>query len=322
MICLMLGSSAHAQAANDKLLMFQKFVNGEVPIREATVYRTFSRPDGKTLVREWFRFGYQDGTWYIRRLMPDPDDPSKLVPRPDDDDTVCGASLTEFWTMTDRNIDVVDKAFASGSVPDSYGEVFRNYMFRALSLGLPRQSSVLNLEDSQIEWNGLSFKTTVTSKWGRGGTTLETAVITGELTLGDNGLPASALYPGVGQLPPGSVTYEYATPNAGIPSSFILKFDQSVYHYTFLSLTLGTDDLAQTGGYVPSMFGDMKIARMLTVWTNSLSWTLHGKKFYPDFGVNIIVPHRKLIGPFILISVAIVTGAILALWYKRTKTEQ
>jgi hypothetical protein len=60
---------------------FQKFVNGEVPVKEAIVYRELSDTiSGKVLNKEWWRFGYQNDSWFVQRLKPDTNDSSKLIP--------------------------------------------------------------------------------------------------------------------------------------------------------------------------------------------------------------------------------------------------
>jgi len=309
---------AQAQPMNDRLGRFQKFVNGEIPVKQGLMLRTLSNANGKVLNREWWRFGCQDDTWYVERVVPDTNNPLKFVSAAWG--TVCGASTTRYWSISDQNIHLVDRDKAVSSGPESFGEFSRSLLSSGLALGLPRRHGALEFDE--IEWNGLAFTTTVGSKWDKRGTILATMVITGKLALGENGLPISAECPGAGQLPASSVTYEYGQTNKGIPSIFVEKITDHTYRYEFLSLTLGRNDLVGPDGYVPSMFGDMKIKRDVTVWTNSYSYSVINGKLQPNFGITLYEPgkirpwHRR----FIIASCTFaVVAIILGLWYWRSK---
>ncbi len=301
---------------NARLVTFQKFANGEVPILEAVVYRKITKPDGSYTNQEWWRFGCQENTWFVERLQPASDDPSKLVPVPNG--AIVGASYTHFWTVSDRNIHVAAKEFGTGSKPDTYGGFHRNLMFAALSLGLPRRMDKLTLSESPVVWNGLEFRASVPAKADQAGAS-DSVVVAGKVTLGDDDRPKIAVWRGVGQSPERQVAYQYPPDGADIPSAFVAKHPGSdlVYRYEFLSLKLGSNDLSATDGYVPSMFADLKMARDVTVWTNDKPYGLYDGKLLPDFGFKVVGQESKSSGLIILIASAIATVIILALWYRR-----
>lgn len=303
---------------NARLATFQKFVNGEVPILEAVVYRKITKPDGSYTNQEWWRFGCQENTWFVERLQPASDDPSKLVPVPNG--AIVGASYTHLWTVSDRNIHVAAKEFWLGSKPDTYGGFHRNLMFCALSLGLPRRMDKLTLGESPVLWNGLEFHAGVGTETNRSGTAKH-LIADGKLTLGADGLPISAVWQGVGHFPGGQVAYQYEPDGADIPSAFVAKYADSdlVFRYEFLALKQGTNDLSGTEGYVPSMFADLKIVRDVTVWTNDKPYGLYGGKLEPNFGVKVVGRDSKSSGIIILITLAMATATILALWYWRSQ---
>jgi hypothetical protein len=312
-----LTSLSNAQTVDNKLQTFQQFVNGEVPVKEATVLRTFSKSDGTVLNQEWFRFGYQDGTWYVEELMPDPDGSSNLVVLPNRPG-VYGASMESYWILGEgskQTIEVVPKTNALNSAPVGISAFSRSLMFSALSLGLPRIFDKLTIEDAKIEWDGLSFKTTVGSKLDKFGLPSATSVITGRLTLGDNGLPSSAAFPSAGQFQGGSVSYQYGSENTGIPVAWAVKFPGHVFRFKFLSLELGTNDLTRTDGYVPSLFGDMRTTKVVLVWSNSTTFNLIGGNLYPA----VATTPPKRIAAIIMLSLLIIIGTFLALWYWRSK---
>ncbi len=315
------GQVSASGTANAKLAVFQDFVNGDVPVKEAVVYRKISKPDGTIVNQEWWRFGYQENTWYAQRLQPATNNPPNLVPLWDHE--VCGASFTHLWIIDDRNIHVAAKQFAAGSIPDSHGGFPRNLMFCALSLGLPRRLDQPTIRDAPIEWDGLEFRTVVGSKRDPRGAVLASSLLEGKLALGENGLPASAEYPSVGQFPGGSVTYEYRPETQGVPAIFTHKGLGREYRYEFVSLELGTNDLTQTEGYVPSLFADLRLDRHITVWTNDKDYSLIHGKLDPAFGARHIVgEHPKRSGPMVLISLAAASATILALWYRRSEKEK
>jgi hypothetical protein len=262
-----LGATLWAEDTNSPLETFQRFTTGNVPIKDAVVYRKYSRPDGKLIDEEWMRFGYQEGTWFVFRLTRETNNPSLLVPL--DYHVVCGASLDQLWTISSKNFHVADKEFATGSVPDRYGAFSRDFMWKSLALGIPC------LENTNIQWAGTNFTTTVASKRNAVGEPTERASLIGALRLGADGLPAGGSFSSVGGHHMSVVTYEHAPDSRGIPKTFTVKFmgpDPAVFRYEFLSLTLGKVSLEDTGGYVPMMFGDPGHGRKAMFWvgTNTL----------------------------------------------------
>jgi len=93
------GTALYGQETTARLATFQKFVNGEVPVKEAVVYRELSKTNGTVLNREWWRLGYQNDTWFVQRLIPVATNSSHLVPR----DAICGASFAQLWTVSEIN---------------------------------------------------------------------------------------------------------------------------------------------------------------------------------------------------------------------------
>ncbi len=129
------GQGSTANTANAKLALFQDFVNGNVPVKEAVVYRKITKPDGTMVNQEWWRFGCQGSTWYVQRLRPDTNNPSSLVPL--GGHQVGGASYTHLWIIDDRNVHLAAKESAEGSLLTKAG--LPTLLQTALSLGLPRK---------------------------------------------------------------------------------------------------------------------------------------------------------------------------------------
>jgi thiol-disulfide isomerase/thioredoxin len=272
----------HGQEADPRLATFKAFVNGGVPVKEAVVYREVSKADGTLVNKEWWRFGWQSGTWYVQRLVPNTNDPAKPFTRASD--SVSGASLTNVWSVSDRNLHLAENAVARGSGPDSHGAFERSLMLDALSLGLARNSSVHTILDGHIGWRLLAFSTPVASRRDNRGTVTATARVSGRIELGDNGLPVTAIVPAEGDFPGETTVYEFAPTNVGIPKVFVTKSpDGHTVRHEFVSLQLGTNDLTATGGYAPALFADMNLQRGVTVWTNDLSYFLRDGEFQPSF---------------------------------------
>ncbi len=311
-----------AGATNARLALFQDFVNGQVPVKKAVVYRKISKPDGMIINQDWWCFGYQDNTWYAERLKPATNDPTKLVPL--SHDVICGASFTHLWTISDQNIHVAAKPFAAGGTPDRYGATVRNPMQASISLGLPRRLDKLELSDAPIEWDGLRFRTVRYEGLGGNGVGI-TVTLDGDVTLDANGLPAVARWSETHGYTGGSVFYEYGPDTQGIPTAFVCKYTKEAlsYRYEFLSLTLGTNDLSETEGYVPSLFTDLKQERQVTIWTNNQDYSLiNGKLVSGARPAHVYGEGPKQTGVIILISLAAVASTILALWYRRSKKER
>jgi len=306
--------SAHGQLTNANFQRFQQFVNGEIPVQEAIIYRRLTRTNGTVANQDWWRFGYQQNTWYVERLIPDPKDPSKLVPRPNGD--ICGAAFSELWTVSDKDIHAVRKDLAAGSIPNTFARMSENLMFSTLSLGVPRRLDLPTLKQAQIEWDGLEFKTIVPGKVDiRTSAVLEAKPLKGEIIVNHQGMPSSIEYSTVDGFGGGVVTYEYAPDSQGIPSAFNSKYSDEEFRYEFISLALGTNEFDTASGYVPSMFvATSNNDRHITIWTNSLPYSVIGSKTQPAFGV-----HQQRNGSIILIFLIIASATFLVLFYRRSK---
>ncbi|MHB8520982.1 MAG: hypothetical protein ACYDH9_09495 [Limisphaerales bacterium] len=299
-----------------KLESFKRFVNGEGDIKEAVVYRRISSQDGRTINQEWFRFGCQErgNTWYVQRLKPGTNDPTILTPLGTDD--IGGASYTHIWSMSDKDVQIVEKTLAIGSGPQRHRSLPFDLMYTAVRLGIPK------IEQENVRWQGTNFTTIARTNWTLDGQPLGTNALRGNVVLGTNDLPRTAKYTGSDRLPAGVVTYEYHMPSiTGLPSAFSVKVNNEegrLYRYEFLSLDLGRVDLRATGGYVPSMFAATNRPRRLTIWTNDLPYTFLNGRLIPAFETA----HPQRVGSLIMATVAIIVTTFLALWYQRSKTQQ
>lgn len=300
-------SSSSSLGQTREVKALQRFVNGDLPVKEATVYRKLTRADGKLQNEEWWRFAWQRGTWYVQRLQPDSNNPALLVPRPDS--AICGASFSGLWAISDKDTHVAAKTSATNSLLEkNVGK--RNMMLSALSLGLPRILDVQDIEEAPIEWNALEFKTSVATKRGNKYTIL------GKLSVDANGLPASAEYSGIEEFPGGLITYEYNPESATVPTVFTAKYAGSELRYEFLSITLGSNDLSNTGGYVPSLFAHTRGERRLTLWTNDRPYSVIQGKIVPAFEMH---HRRRPAGSIILIILAVITATFLMLLYRHSE---
>jgi hypothetical protein len=302
---------------NPNLTTFQNFVNGRIPITEAVMCRKILSSEGKVLNQEWWRFGWQENTWYVQRVTPDGLSQTNFVPRTNS--VICGHSWSHGWTISDENVHVAEKAFESGSKPDTFCAFERSLMFGALSLGLPRRDDVPAIQNAAINWDGLEFHSIVATSRDPTGKVLETSAISGKLNLLENGLTTSASYEGSGQFPGGSVAYEYRGENGLIPAAFTIKHPKREYRYEFLTLHLGSNDLSRTEGYVPSLFADLKVERSITLWTNDRPYSVINGKLQPAFGRPIHGEHAgRKSALLIMISLAVGAAIVLGLWYKRS----
>ncbi|HEV2390839.1 MAG TPA: hypothetical protein VG146_00610 [Verrucomicrobiae bacterium] len=317
-LSLLSAASSHAGvAADSKLATFQKFVNGEISIREATVYRKITER-GKVINQGWWRFSWQkDGqTWYVQLLIPDKQEPSKLVPQ--EGNCVCGASLKEFWVVSDKDVHVAAKGQASGSCPDEYGSLYRNLMFSALSLGVPRRKDVLSV--SEVRWEGVRFTTAVPTNFVLNRVT-GSGAITGKLNVAPDGLPRSAEYPSLGNFMGGSVTYQHEQQSA-IPVIFTVQDSKWAMRYEFLSLELGSNELQHADGFLPGDFAKAKLNRHFTYWTNDRPYSLTDRGFAPAFGLTPVGAPLRTTGTLIMLLLSVVSATFLALWYWRQRKKQ
>ena len=314
------GQVSTAGTANAKLALFQDFVNGKVPVKEAVVYRKITKPDGAVDNQDWWRFGCQENTWYCQRLQPDKNDASQLVPHGDQE--VGGASYTHLWIIDDRNVHLAVKESADGSLLDKYP--LRNLMQSTLSLGLPRRTDKIEVSEAPIEWNGTKFSTIYYDGPDEKGHRV-TVVLEGEVKLGIGGAPTVARWAPVRNLPGGAVTFEYGADTNAVPSVFAVKYsDEDLeYRYEFLSLTLGSNNLSETEGYVPALFSDLRLERNVKIWTNRQDYSLiNGKLMSNARPMRIYGQGPKRGGLITLVSLVGVTATILALGYRRWAKER
>lgn len=281
LVCFLQALAVLGQPANENLATFQKFVIGEIPVKEAVVFQKITAANGTLINQEWWRCGWQANTWYCQRLKPDANNPGKLVPVFEDE--VIGESFTHAWILGHEHIHVMAKADEANSIFDDYGEFPRELMFKTISLGLPRMLDVHEIEEVPIEWSDLECHTIVGTNWDSRGRTIGKTPLVGKLILNERGCPIFAEFPSVGDLGKQSVAYEYETESNAIPMTFTKKYPRGEIRSEFISLELGSNDLVKTDGYAPSLFADMKSSRTVTFWTNELEYEQRDGKFYPSF---------------------------------------
>ena len=268
-------------------------------MREAVVYRTLTRA-GKLVNEEWFHFAYQPGdTWFVQRLIPDSANTNRLVPR---NANIVGASKTSFWDLGEKSMDVVDKAQASGSLPEKFGAPYRSLLFGTMSLQLP----------IPIEWHGLQFTTAQ-------GTA-------GRMTLAD-GRPSEAEWKV--SWPPGTkatwdadwTRYDYEGSPDGLPRSFTASSGPATFRFAFLSLTLGSDPRVGTNGYIPAMFSPA-LKEYVEFWTNGEGYFLTGGRIQPAKlppGARVYGGERRVWPLVVLIGIAIITAPCMIFLAVRNK---
>jgi hypothetical protein len=298
-VALLAGLPAPGQTLNTNFEFFKQFIVGQVPVREAVVYTTLTR-EGKLVNEEWFRFAYQPGdTWFVQRLIPDATITNNLVPR---DDTIVGASTTTRWNLGAKVMEVVDKAYASGSNPEQFGAFYSGLVYGTMNLQLP----------IPVEWHGLEF----TNAQGA----------TGQITL-ENGRPAEAKW---AVRRPGSTNegwdvmwtrYDYAGSSNGLPRAFTLADSRLTHESRFVSLVLGTDPKLGTNGYIPAMFSPA-LKEIVIFWTNDESYLLTGgrlqsRKLPP--GARVYTGERRVWPLLVLVGVALITAPGLIFLAVRNK---
>ncbi len=301
---------ARDSEANKRMTLFEQFTRGEIPIREAVVYREAQKPDGTVFNREWVKFSFQaaGATYYIQRLAPSTNDPSKLVSA--GANRTWGASMTHLWVITDTDVHVVEKTVAAGSGPKQNSDFGINFMEGAISLGIPHTA----LES--LSWRESAF-TTEMAQTGLNGEGVRTNRIFGERIVNEAGYTLECRVPKSGSFEAEEIIYAYNGVTNGLPSSFKERVagggDQFVW--TFLSLELGQADLNETAGYVPTMFAAANLVRHPTIWTNQHSYTVFEAGTAPDFKAGN--PQGVARGVFAGCALAVIT--ISALWLRRWK---
>jgi len=298
-VALLAGLPAAGQTLNTNFELFKQFIVGQVPVREAVVYRTVTR-EGKLVNEEWFRFAYQPGdTWFVQRLIPDASITNSLVPR---DDIIVGASTTTRWNLGAKVMEVVDKAYASGSNPEKFGAFYSSLVYGIMNLQLP----------VPVEWHGLEF------------TTAQGA--TGQITL-DNGRPVEAKWtvkrPGGtnGERDVNWSRYDYVGSSNGLPRAFTLADSRFTFEYRFVSLALGADPNVGTNGYIPAMFSPA-LKESVMFWTNDQSYFLAGgllqsTKLPP--GARVYTGERRVWPLLVLVGVALIAAPGLIFLAVRNK---
>ncbi len=273
-------SNVNADVNADRTALFKQFVNGEVPIKEAVVYREMSSTNGTVLNREWWRFGYQKDTWFVQCLTPNPTNQAQLIPK---NSGVYGQSFNQFWFVTDNSLITAAKEVAAGSWVATSSRFERSLIFEALSLGVPRNYSTLYLTNATVKWEDMKFETSVVSKRDHQGNALITSTLVGQLNIGTNGFVHSVEYPSIGDFMGDCIIFEYAADSLGIPDSYTEHTPQHIFRYQLLSLVLGKNALAMPNGYEPAAFVDMKLNRNVCFCTNELSYSQRDGKSYPMF---------------------------------------
>lgn len=275
---------------------FQKFVNGEIPIKEAVVHRTLMK--GKLVNSQRWRFSLQDGgkSWYVQNLE------SQYNPN----HTTCGASLAQLWVVGDKALDVGDKACAEGSGPYKMTRFERSLLWRAVSLGLPCEQDALQVPP--VKWMGSRFEAMKTVPI-TGQEKSISQMAHGEVKLKD-GRPSET----VDESGRVIATYEYE--DAGpIPKAWIAYGGE--VRIEFERLELGTNALCGEEGFLPGSFAT-SFNLLCSIWTNDVEYNVKQSGLWRASGV---VQPRKT-GSMAMIAIVAVTFSGVCLYYMRTKKSE
>ena len=274
---------------------FQKFVNGEIPIKEAVVHRTLTLK-GKLVNSQRWRFSLQDGgkSWYVQDL-----EPHNLY------HSTSGASLAQLWVVGVESLNVVDKACAERSGPYTMTDFNRSLLWLAVSLGLPCEQDAL--EVAPVKWMGNRFEAMQTVRTGDGKSI--TRMAHGEVKLKD-GRPSET----VDESGRVIATYEYqdtgAIPKAWIASAGEVRFE-------FERLELGTNSLCGEEGFLPGSFAK-SFNLLCSIWTNEVAYNVKQSGLWR--ASDTVQPRRT--GSMAMIAIVAVTFSGVCLYYMRTKKNE
>lgn len=309
--CVAVGVALGGEQTSANLDQVKTFINGKIPIKNALVFRDIRAADGRVLNREWFRFGYQNGTWFAQRLSPDAKEPSKLTNHPLG--VVVGASDRELWTISDENMHVAELGRSRGSVPEAFGSLERSLVFSTLALGVPRRLDITLLSESEIQWNGTRFSSQVITNIGAHGESLKLGTVQGEFEFGSGGRVIGLRHPSLGKYPSRLVRYEYPPDRTNtIPARFIVEADGRIMTYEFLALDLGENESVSGAGYLPGMFAVNNAARNYTFWTNDRPYSFIEGHFQRAYGSA-----NRRATTTIFLGVGLVAASVSAFAYKR-----
>ena len=272
---------------------FQKFVNGEIPIKEAVVHRTLTLR-GKLVNSQRWRFSLQDGgkSWYVQDL-----EPHNLY------HSTSGASLAQLWHVGDETLHVVDKACTERSGPYTMTDFNRSLLWLAVSLGLPCEQDAL--EVPSVKWMGNRFEAMQTVRTGDGKSI--TRMAHGEVKLKD-GRPSET----VDESGRVIATYEY--PDAGpIPKAWIASGGE--VRFEFERLELGTNALCGAEGFLPGSFATTSNVHC-SIWTNDVAYMVTDSGLWR---ASDIVQPRKTGSMAMIAIVAVTFFSCLVLYYANQK---
>lgn len=306
---------AHADEVgkSPELSVFQAVTGGAISIKEGLFTRTIIKPDGTTRSVEHYRFGMAGVSWFLEPLDSDPTSSGNFLRSgrlP-----VIGATASHVWTISDSNIHIVAKEEISGSVPQIFQNMASGIFLRVVGMGIP-----MTLE-KRVHWDQL-HASGIHREFGDYPTNPTTDLsVTGTLQLGPDGKPRIMAVGSNGVFSGSAIEYEYSNAASFFPSLIRYKYSElnsPTYKINIISIL--TND-AKSIEFKPAMFGDMNVNRVVTVWSNSLSFMVKNGRLDPNVS-GVARGSKALSLVLFAIAALVVFPAYLVLrwnWRKQTR---
>jgi len=256
---------ALGQTPSTNLTFFQRFVAGEIPVREI-VWKTRNLPP-PTNSPAGFWAPYRAG-WVTQSSF------AEEVPTPeidDDDGMFMGTSRRQYWSVTPYGVQTVDRdkskpsTFGARSEPLGSGTLGVHMAMGIRSLGLPL------IEVGTVRWHSDgSFDATVLGFVGR---RLQAVPLSGRILSQGEAGPLEIEFRSRSTDHPQRVTYRYGT-NLGVAlPERIVRFEEKdptvpTSEIVIERVNLDVSDLSPDG-FTPWMFGRPDWGTNLITWTNS-----------------------------------------------------
>lgn len=254
-------------ATNTPFETWKQWFSGKYPVKSALVQVTYYNTNGMARTAVWFRFGLQHDTYFYQPYIVDTNSTvsgMQLVP----EGPIRGASGSVIWSMVGGDMvsaETVTNEFAVGTnhVRDS-SAIDQGFIHQALGLS--------GVDRNTIEWDNLKFTGKSMPEAFSGKREKVSFYITGMT----NGTPAEYWF-WYGTNGPIKYHLVYSTNlPPGIP--ILVRREHGPLspvgpiEMKILDARLGTNDLRETGGYVPSVFS--KGVKYLTMYTNAMAYNI------------------------------------------------
>lgn len=294
---------------------FKAYLAGTFAVKSALVQKTTFTTNGTIKMLEWFRFGIQDDTYFFQKYREDTNPTAVGLDRLVSYGQISGCAGGTIWTTLSGLVSVetaTEEEYAYDNVNPirQTRSVHRNYIQQAL--GLP------GVNKDATTWDNLKFKSKSSPTWFS-----HQEEVSGYITEMTNGVPSEYWYwfgrdgpikcrvRYSSNLPPGvPMAIRYDFPNATVVEPF---------ECLLLSFKPGTNDLTETGGYVPSMF---------TSGVTGISFFTNSAEYAFDFNtggtvevtINSDLFAKTNMGKLIAVAAVAVTGLLVAIMLLRTKS--